>query len=120
MNDATSDEMWAMRGSVGSGEALSVGCQICGCGCTAPALEAAQTREAQWQPIRNAPKDRDVMLYSKIEGVCHEGRYLRANMGIRVEGWYWAGYSDRPIGPIMADFWMPLPAPPSGAREVTE
>jgi hypothetical protein len=74
--------------------------------------EAAQTREAQWQPIETAPKNRvEVLLYWPYW-------HLLPMIGYWKLGLWRAEHAISGDGPGPTH-WMPLPAPPSGAREVT-
>lgn len=83
-------------------------------------LATATTRRMpQWQPIETAPKDRDILLLESGR-TPHEGKWLtRAGLQytwknyIPPDGWYWAGYAEKPVGPINATHWMPLPEPPT-------
>jgi deoxycytidylate deaminase len=78
--------------------------------------EAAQTREAQWQPIASAPKDGTVIIgYDQSrdddDGLPHGVDFMR---------WFDGTWIDPLTHSLKPSHWMPLPAPPSGAREVTE
>lgn len=73
---------------------------------------------SEWQPIETAPKDRDILL-SDGSGP-HEGKWMTSVMlqytwigYVPPDGWYWAGYGKKPVGPIYAKYWMPMPAPPT-------
>lgn len=68
---------------------------------------------SEWQPIETAPKRGDVLLW--FDNCVHEGCWIRKQREF-VEGWYWAGYSERPTGPLYPTHWMPLPDPPKETK----
>lgn len=88
----------------------------------AAALLTEQSRQQEaWQPIETAPKDYTEILLWQPNSNVYTGRYfsdgLRLRYGMFGEGWYWAGYSEKPTGPVQPTHWMPLPAPPQPKDE---
>lgn len=66
-----------------------------------------------WQPIASAPKDGSFLLLASVDG--DDGVY-----GVR-QGFYETAFASRHWYDIDGEeiepqFWMPLPAPPPGAR----